>query len=82
MPEAVTLSVNGVPVTVSAGTLVATAVMISGAVSFRKSINGEPRGLLCGMGVCFECRVTINGLTHCRSCQIPCQTGMDVWTDG
>jgi D-hydroxyproline dehydrogenase subunit gamma len=37
---------------------------------------------LCGMGICFECRVTIDGREHCRSCQIPCAEGMEVRTDG
>lgn len=82
MPETVTLSINGVPITVAAGSAVAIAVMLSGAASFQRSVNGEPRGPLCGIGVCFECRVTIDGRAHCRSCQIPCQTGMDVRTDG
>ncbi len=82
MPETVTLSINGVPITVPAGSAVAIAVMLSGAASFRRSVNGEPRGPLCGIGMCFECRVTIDGRAHCRSCQIPCQTGMDVRTDG
>jgi len=81
MPETVTLSINGVPVTVPAGTLVAAAVIISGRDSFRKSVTGQSRGPICGMGICFECRVTINGTAHSRSCQVPCQNGMDVRTD-
>ena len=42
---------------------------------------GEARGPLCGMGICFECRATVNGQPHCRSCQIICQPGMEVRTD-
>jgi hypothetical protein len=34
------------------------------------------------MGVCMECRVTINGRSQCRSCQILCREGMKVETDG
>jgi sarcosine oxidase subunit alpha len=34
------------------------------------------------MGICFECRVTIDGRAHCRSCQVICQAGMEVATDG
>jgi sarcosine oxidase subunit alpha len=45
------------------------------------SVSGEPRGPLCGMGICFECRVTIDGRAHQRACQIPCRSGMQVWTD-
>jgi len=80
MPNQVTLTVNGLPVQVPAGTTVAVAVVISGQVC-RTSVNGEPRGPLCGMGICFECRVAINGHPHCRSCQILCEPGMEVRTD-
>jgi len=82
MADAVTLSVNGRPVRVEAGAMVSTAVAIAGAAAFRRSVTGEPRGPLCGMGICFECRVTIDGRAHCRSCQIPCAEGMEVRTDG
>ncbi|HEV2697218.1 MAG TPA: 2Fe-2S iron-sulfur cluster-binding protein, partial [Terriglobales bacterium] len=38
------------------------------------------RTVLCGMGVCFECRVEIDGRPHQRSCQIVCSPGMKVNT--
>ena len=82
MPDTVILSVNGVAVTVPAGSMVSTAVLKTGVSSFRRSVTGEPRGPLCGMGICFECRVTIDGEAHCRSCQTVCRNGMDVRTDG
>lgn len=81
MASPVTLSVNGSPVTVLAGATVAVAVAMAGQAC-RTSVSGEPRGPLCGMGICFECRVSINGRPHCRSCQIPCEPGMEVETDG
>jgi aerobic-type carbon monoxide dehydrogenase small subunit (CoxS/CutS family) len=81
MPDPVTLSVNGQPVTVESGTMVSTAVALAGAGVFRRSVTGEPRAPLCGMGICFECRLTIDGRPHCRSCQIPCADGMEVRTD-
>ncbi len=80
MSDRITLSINGASVTVPDGSMVATAVWMAGIPAFRKSITGEPRAPLCGMGICFECRVTINGQAHGRSCQIPCQNGMDVRT--
>ena len=81
MPEAIALSVDGRPVTVPAESMVSTAVLVSGAKWFRKSVTGERRGPLCGMGICFECRVTIDGESHSRSCQVPCRDGMDVRTE-
>lgn len=80
MLSQVTLTVNGAPVTVPAGATVAVAVAITGQ-SFRRSVTGEPRGALCGMGICFECRVAIDGMPHCRSCQVLCEPGMEVKTD-
>ena len=72
------LAVNGVVISVKEGTTVAAAVLMSGAAAFRHSVTGEPRGPLCGMGICYECRVTIDGQAHSRSCQIMCRPGMQV----
>jgi len=81
MPETVSLSVNGVTVTLPAGSTVSAAILIAGVTRFRRSITGQPRGPHCGMGICFESRVTINGQEHDCSCQIPCRNGMVVKTD-
>jgi sarcosine oxidase subunit alpha len=78
--DSVTIKVNGRPVTVAAGTALAVAIAQAGALSFRRSVSNEPRGPLCGMGVCLECRVTVNGQPHVRSCLTPCAEGMDVRT--
>ena len=80
MPSKVTLTVNGATVSVPSGATVAVAVAMAGQTC-RKSVTGEPRGVLCGMGICFECRVVINGRAHSRSCQILCEPGMEVSTD-
>ena len=81
MSERVSLVINGATVTVPEGSMVSAAVAIAGVTWFRRSVRGEPRGPLCGMGICFECRVSIDGRAHCRSCQIPCREGMEVRTD-
>lgn len=75
------MRVNGRLITAPAGSTVAVAMALAGAYC-RTSVNGEPRGPLCGMGICFECRVTIDGTPHHRSCQILCRPGMDVRTNG
>ncbi len=79
MPD-LSVTVNGVEVSVKQGSTVAAAVFIAGETAFRRSVSGEPRGPLCGMGICYECRVSINGEAHARSCQIPCRAGMQVVT--
>lgn len=40
---------------------------------------GQPRGMFCGMGVCFECMVEVNGALR-RSCLTMTQDGMEVRT--
>jgi hypothetical protein len=80
MPEKITLRINGQFVAVPPGTSVAAAIMLSGVTPFRRSVTGEPRGPLCGMGICFECRATINGQPHTRTCQLLAQNAMEVRT--
>lgn len=76
------VTVNGRPLDVHHGTLVAVAVYLAGETSFRRSVTGEPRGPLCGMGVCHECRVRVDGVAHVKSCQVLCDDGMQIETDG
>ncbi|MGV7209544.1 (2Fe-2S)-binding protein [Oxalobacteraceae bacterium A2-2] len=82
MASAFTLSVDGRTVCVAAGTSVAAAIAKAGSGITRGSVSGMPRAPLCGMGVCQECRVTIDGRPHQLSCQTPCSPGMDVRTGG
>jgi D-hydroxyproline dehydrogenase subunit gamma len=77
--QRVSITVNGKPVRVAEETSVAAALMLAGE-SCRLSLNGEPRGPFCGMGICMECRVTVNGVPHQRSCQLICAPGMEVVT--
>lgn len=79
MPE-VTLTVNDRSLRVPSGTTVAAAITIAGATAYRYSASGEPRAPLCGMGICYECRVTIDGRPNCLSCQTLCEEGMRVVT--
>jgi aerobic-type carbon monoxide dehydrogenase small subunit (CoxS/CutS family) len=80
MHSEVTVTVNGAPVVVPSGTSVAVAIVMAGQAC-RRSVSGEPRGPLCGMGICFECCVAINGNRHVRSCQLLCEQGMEVATE-
>lgn len=74
------VTVNGAPVVVPPGATVAVAVVLAGQAC-RISVSGEPRSPLCGMGICFECRVAIDGRLHVRSCQTLCQQGMAINTE-
>lgn len=72
--------VDGTPVEAREDLTVAAALLNSGRTVFRVSVRGEPRGPLCAMGICFECRLTINGLRHRRACLEWCEPGMKVIT--
>ena len=74
-------TLNGRPATASAGSSVAVAVLANGVNTFRRSVTGEPRGPLCGMGICFECRLSIDGRPQQKSCQVVLSAGMVVTTD-
>ena len=80
MADTVTITLNGAALTVPAGTTVAAAVVLAGVCAFRRSVTGEPRAPLCGMGICFECCVTIGGQAQSRGCQIACEEGMEILT--
>lgn len=81
MPDAISVTVNATSVTVPSGATALAAILSAGASSVRRSVSGAPRGPLCGMGVCFECRATVNRRRHSRTCQILCVPGMDIRTD-
>jgi len=74
------IKINGVLIKVAENTSVAAAVMNADLAS-RVSVSMEPRGPLCGMGICFECRVTVNGVRHERGCLLKVVEGMQVSTD-
>jgi predicted molibdopterin-dependent oxidoreductase YjgC len=78
--RSIAVTVNGTIIRVAPGTTVAAAVLLAGAAT-RTSLDHEPRGPLCGMGICFECCVTIDGIPHQRSCQILCTPGIRVTTN-
>lgn len=80
MPDWVRVQLNGEYVQVPAGVSVAASIFASGAVALRHSVTGEPRSALCGMGICFECRVTIDGAPNSRSCQVNVRDGMVIET--
>ena len=74
------ITVNGDELRVTPGTSVAAAIALAGVDIFRRSATGMPRGPLCGMGMCFECRVEVDGRAGVRSCMVTCHDGMMVRT--
>lgn len=75
------LTINDQPITAQPDETVAAVMMRIGEHTFRQSVDGEPRAPLCGMGICNECRVTIDGRPHLLACEIRARQGMKVVTD-
>ena len=75
----VQLSINGRSVAATPGETVLAALTAAGFKTFKKSnVRGEARGPFCGMGVCYECLVTINGVPKQRACMVEVQENMEI----
>jgi len=75
----VNVYLNGKRVQAPKGSMLA-AVLLNAGAACRVSETGEPRTALCGMGICFECRASVDDVQHRRTCQIVCREGMRVQT--
>ena len=64
----VVLTLDGRPVTAFEGESVAALLLAEGIVATRLTRGGEPRGVYCGMGVCFDCLVVVDGVPNTRAC--------------
>lgn len=77
MKATLTITIDGEALTVPEGISVAAALALTGDPTTRQAVNGDLRAPFCGMGVCQECRVTVNGL-RVLACQTLCQAGMQI----
>lgn len=73
--------VNGRSIAVRTGDSVLSALIAAGVRRTRCDRNGHPRFALCGMGVCLDCAVTIDGQPGRLACLERCRAGMEVLTD-
>ena len=74
---------NGTPYFALPGDSIASALLANGVRVLRYSEQKrEPRGLYCGIGHCFECRVTVDGVRSVRACITPVRDGMRVQSQG
>ena len=81
MPRELSLRVDGVLVAVPVDISLAAALAGIGKAATRRSLSGDARGAFCGMGVCFECRVQVDGVER-LACLTRVAAGMEVVTDG
>lgn len=76
--ERVELEVDGQPMTARSGRSIAAALLEHDELQLRRSPSGTPRAVYCGIGVCFECRVHVEGRGAVRACITPVEDGMRV----
>lgn len=79
-PASITLSVDGQTIAAVPGESIAAAMTAAGLRKLREDRLGNPRGLFCGMGACFECRVSIDGGPPQRACLAPARPSLSVRT--
>ena len=75
---AVRLSFDGREIEALPGETIAATLAAAGITAVRTARSGAPRGPFCGMGVCFDCLVTVDGRPNQRSCLTKVAAGMDV----
>ncbi len=79
--KAVQLTVNGEIIPAFEGETIAAALLAAGIRTFRLSPKNEaPRSIFCGMGLCYECLVKVDGVHAVRACVTPVRDGMRVET--
>jgi len=72
------LTLDGRTVSAYEGETVAAVLLAEGHVATRTTRRGSPRGVYCGMGVCFDCLVVVGGVQNTRACVTWVREGMQV----
>jgi predicted molibdopterin-dependent oxidoreductase YjgC len=75
------ITIDGRTVAALPGQSVAAALWSAGIISWRNTRNeARPRGVFCGIGVCFDCLVTVNGRPNVRACLAEARPGDAITT--
>jgi sarcosine oxidase subunit alpha len=86
--EPFTIEVDGVQIAAYPGETIASALLAAGKYILRTTTKfHSPRGLFCGMGICYECRMVVNGQPNVRACmtlaepgcRVQTQEGLGIW---
>jgi predicted molibdopterin-dependent oxidoreductase YjgC len=72
------IEVDGQPIPARQGQTLAAALLAAGRRAWRWTPGGAARGMFCGMGVCFDCLVTLDGVPDQRACMALVRPGMQV----
>ncbi|MEO8287819.1 MAG: (2Fe-2S)-binding protein [Chloroflexota bacterium] len=70
---------DGTPVKSYDGETIGAALVAAGVLTFRTTRqNGKPRGIFCGIGICYDCLLIVDGNPNIRACVTPAKAGMNV----
>lgn len=82
-PHKVTITLDGQSLSGREGQTIAGILMAAQVPSWRTSpVDRRPRGLFCGIGICFECVACVNGIRDVRLCQRRAVDGDEVTSQG
>lgn len=79
-PDKIDIDVDGHIITALKGQTIAEALLANGIHTFRRTRQNAPRGVYCNMGICYECRMIVNGIPNVRTCMTPVTAGCKVNT--
>lgn len=80
-PKPIAITVDGEPLVAYPGETVAAVLLAHGRRVFRHThLEHAPRGIFCGMGVCFDCLVAVDGEPNVRACVTTVAPGMVIET--
>lgn len=79
--DRVLIEVDGEQIACRPRTTVAAALLAAGRRTWRRTPQGAPRGLFCGIGLCFDCLLTVDGAPNVRACVTLVAPGMHVETE-
>ena len=81
-PQRITVTLNATEVRAEAGQSVGAVLMGQGIKAWRTTRKeGQPRGLFCGLGACYDCLVTVDGQPNQRACMVEACDTMNIEGD-
>ncbi|MFC7343567.1 (2Fe-2S)-binding protein [Saccharopolyspora griseoalba] len=76
-PERFQVAFDGRALPATAGQSLAAVLLDAGIRSWRTTrVQHRPRGLFCGIGICYDCLLTVDGVPNQRACLVPARPGM------
>ena len=78
-PE-VNVLINGKSVKAFIGETIAAVFFTENLSALRTTVSGEPRGVFCGMGICYDCLVVVEQIPNTRACMTWVKDGMVIST--